>query len=302
MGAFFIFIFFNYKLYIRGKINLMLLIAESGSTKTQWSFVNKDRIEDLIRTPGVNPFNLSGNEIESILRPVSAGINPYRIQKIHFFGAGCSSAKNKEKMEKALLNVFGCKTIEVDTDLKAACLALAGDQSGIIALMGTGSNSCVWDGSKIVANTPSLGYVLGDEGGGVSIGRILLADYLKKIMPKQLRVKFEEKYSVTTEFALERVYQMQMPNRYLAGYAPFAEEFINDEYCYNLVYDQFNRFVERNLKLYNEINKLSVFFCGSIAFSHQDILVDICGKNNIEINKVIKSPITDLAQYFKNKF
>lgn len=279
----------------------MILIAESGSTKTQWTLIGPDRMEDLINTPGVNPFNLTSLEVENIIRPVSVGVNTYQINKIYFFGAGCSTTKNQRKIKSALINVFGCDEIEVDTDLKAACLALAGDKPGLIGLMGTGSNSCIWDGIKIIQNVPSLGYVLGDEGGGVSIGKILVADYLKKQMPSHLRKRFEEKFALSTEFVLERVYQMQMPSRYLAGYAPFAEDNIEDEYCYKIVFDQFKRFIERNILLYSNIETYNAYFCGSIAYYHQDILQEICKYHNLKIHKVVREPIKDLALYFKEK-
>lgn len=279
----------------------MLLIAESGSTKTQWCLIDYDRMEDLVNTPGVNPFNLSSIEIEGIIRPVSIGVDNHELEGIYFFGAGCSTAKNKEKIRNALFNVFHCRHIVIDTDLKAACLALSGDEPAMIGLIGTGSNSCIWDGSNITEHVPSLGYVLGDEGGGVSIGRALVADYLKKLMPEHLREKFSKKYDVTIEFVLERVYQMQMPNRYLAGYAPFAEENIDDPYCRDLVHQQLKAFVERNILLYPASSGLRLSFCGSIAYSHRDILSSICQQHRLVIDKIVKEPINDLAMYFKRK-
>ncbi|MBN2805283.1 MAG: ATPase, partial [Prolixibacteraceae bacterium] len=271
----------------------MLLIAESGSTKTQWCLIDYDRMEDLVNTPGVNPFNLTSLEIEGIIRPVSIGVNSHELEMIYFFGAGCSTAKNKEKIRTALFNVFHCNNIVIDTDLKAACLALAGDEPGMIGLIGTGSNSCIWDGRNIVQNVPSLGYVLGDEGGGVSIGRQLVADYLKNLMPQHLMEKFTRKYDVTIEFVLERVYQMQMPNRYLAGYAPFAEENIDDPYCQNIVTRQFSSFIERNMLLYPNCSSYKLSFCGSIAYSHRDILETICEKHQLKIDKIVKEPINN---------
>jgi len=279
----------------------MILIAESGSTKTQWCLIDTHRLGNLVNTPGVNPFNLTSNEIEGIIRPVSVGINSYDLEKIYFFGAGCSTSKNKEKIKTALSNIFECENIEVNTDLKAACLALAGDEPGLIGLMGTGSNSCIWNGNEIVHHVPSLGYILGDEGGGVSIGKQLVADYLKNIMPLQLRKKFAEKYDVTIEFVLERVYQMQMPNRYLAGYAPFAEENINDEYCRSMVFNQFENYIERNILLYPGATNYELSFCGSIAYSHRNILEEICKQHQLRIDKIVKEPITDLSIYFKRK-
>ncbi|MDA3928282.1 MAG: ATPase [Prolixibacteraceae bacterium] len=279
----------------------MILIAESGSSKTQWCIVDSDRVQDLVQTPGINPFNLKGNEIEGIISQAAIGVDIYKLDKIYFFGAGCSSSKNKEKVHSALFNIFKCDKIEVDTDLKAACLALAGDKAGIICLMGTGSNSCFWDGSKISSNIPSLGYILGDEGGGVSIGKQLSADYLKLQMPPHLRTKFSTKYDISTEFVLERVYQMQMPNRYLAGFTPFAEENIDDEYCRLIVYNQFKLFIERNILHYSNPENLPLYFCGSIAFSYKEILNEICNNYNLRIDKIVKEPINDLAFYYKYK-
>ncbi|MFA9390685.1 MAG: ATPase [Prolixibacteraceae bacterium] len=279
----------------------MILIAESGSTKTQWNLIDADRLEDLVNTPGVNPFNLTSYEIEGIIRPVSNGVDSSQLQKIYFFGAGCSTAKNKEKIKTALFNIFQCRNIEVDTDLKAACLALAGDHAGVVGLLGTGSNSCIWNGKEITDHVPSLGYVLGDEGGGVSIGKQLVADFLKKQMPVHLRKIFSSKYDVNTEFVLERVYQMQMPNRYLAGYAPFAEENIEDEYCRQIVFQQFKKYIERNILIYPNVADYELFFCGSIAYSHRDVLEEICKYHNLKIKKIVKEPISDLAFYFKHK-
>jgi N-acetylglucosamine kinase-like BadF-type ATPase len=275
----------------------MYLIAESGSTKTQWCAVNETSIKNLINTPGINPFNLSTTEIESIIRPVSVRIEQQEIKAIYYFGAGCSTPNNINKIGSALFKIFNCSNIFIDTDLKAACLALAGNSPGMIGLLGTGSNSCIWDGKEITHNIPSLGYILGDEGGGVSIGKQLVTDYLKKYMPEEIRSKFASKHNITREYVLERVYQNPMPNKFLAGFAPFAESYINNEYCYNLIYNQFELFIEKNILLYPNYKEYNISFCGSIAYSHQDIMKQLCGKYDLNINKIVKEPINNLSSY-----
>jgi N-acetylglucosamine kinase-like BadF-type ATPase len=179
---------------------------------------------------------------------------------------------------------------------------LAGNKPAIIGLLGTGSNSCLWNGSEIEYKVPSLGYILGDEGGGVSIGKQLISDFLKNQMPLYLRIKFIEKYDVSAEIVLERVYQMQMPNRFLAGFAPFIENNINEIYCQTLLNDQFDCFLKRNILQYKNAEKLDLHFCGSIAYVHREYLINSCEKYNLKIGKIVKEPLDDLAQFLKDKF
>lgn len=277
----------------------MILIAESGSTKTQWCLVNSEKTEYLVNTPGINPIILSKNEIESIIRPVSASFDLNKLDAVYFFGAGCSIPKSIQKIETTFTIIFKCKNIKVDTDLKAACYALAGEKPGIIGLLGTGSNSCLWDGQKIEQKIPSLGYILGDEGGGVSIGKQLITDYLKHQMPELIRRAFFEKYNITTDYVLERVYQSPMPNRFLAGFAPFIEENIENDYCRMIIYIQFEKYLRRNILLYNNPNQYDLYFCGSIAFYHKDILEELCKKYELNLKLVIKEPISELIKYLK---
>ncbi len=279
----------------------MILVAESGSTKTQWCIVGVEKIEFLVNTQGINPLFLSSDEIEVIIRPVSAGVDLGEIHAVYFFGAGCSTLLSKEKIGKAIFDIFKCGEIFVDSDLIAACLALAGDRPAIMGLLGTGSNSCLWNGREIEQKVPSLGYILGDEGGGVSIGKQLVSDFLKNQMPLDLRVKFHEKYDVSVDIAIERVYQMPMPNKFLAGFAPFAEIFIKEEYCRTLVRNQFETFIKRNILQYMRYSDLEILFCGSIAFSHYDILQEVCSELGLRIGKVVKEPINDLALYLQKK-
>lgn len=277
----------------------MYLIAESGSTKTHWCLVDKHSVSNLISTPGINPLILTNAEIESIILPVSTLCDQHDIRKIYFFGAGCSTPSAIEKVHNSIRSVFLNSQIFVDSDLIAACLSLAGNRPGIIGLLGTGSNSCLWNGHSVEVQIPSLGYVLGDEGGGVSFGKQLLVDYLKKQMPQDMSQRFAQKYKLTIKQVIERVYQTPMPNRFLASFAPFIEENIDNEYCYNIVCEQFNDFLKKNILLYPNVYTSDLYFCGSIAFSYTNILSKICAEQQLNIKKIVKEPIAELAIYFQ---
>jgi glucosamine kinase len=279
----------------------MILIAESGSTKTQWCTVSPDRIEKLQNTPGINPLLLSNDEIEGIMRPVLAEIDILEIQSIYYYGAGCSSSLLKEKIRKAIYSIFHCNDIFIDTDLIAACLSLAGNTPAIIGLLGTGSNSCMWNGTAIEQKIPSLGFILGDEGGGVSIGKQLISDFLLNQMPQNLRINFIERYDISVENIHERVYQSQMPNRYLAGFAPFIENNITEPYCQKLLINQFDSFITRYILQYDKISVLKLHFCGSIAFVHQVQLQKICEKHNLTIGVIVKEPLEGLSSCLQRK-
>jgi glucosamine kinase len=279
----------------------MILVAESGSTKTQWCAVYPDKIQPLENTPGINPLFLTTEEIEGIIRPLSGEVDATALDAVYFFGAGCTSILSKEKIGKAIFSLFEPEEIIIDSDLIAACLSLAGNRPAIIAILGTGSNSCLWNGAEIESRIPSLGFILGDEGGGVSIGKQLVSDFLKKQMPIDLQVKFSEMYDVSIENVIERVYQLPMPNRYLAGFAPFAEKNIQDSYCQKLITNQFEAFISRNIRMYPNQHDHEIQFCGSIAFIHSDILRRVCEKYNLKLGKIVKEPIEGLADFLKRK-
>jgi glucosamine kinase len=279
----------------------MILVAESGSTKTQWCAISAGEVLFLKNTPGINPILLSVEEIESIIRPVSSSVKIGFIDSVYFFGAGCSSISSKEKVGKAIFSIFECPEIIVDSDLIAACLALSGNKPGIVCLLGTGSNSCLWNGEAIETKAPSLGYILGDEGGGVSIGKKLVSDFLMKRMPNDIWMAFSEKFDVSVEKVIERVYQSTMPNRYLASFAPFAEQHIDSDYCFSLVCNQFEIFIQDNVLKYKAYKKLETYFCGSIAFAHKQQLLTICNKYSVKVGEIVKEPLKGLADFLKTR-
>ena len=273
----------------------MILVADSGSTKTDWKFMGKEH-SFLFQTSGINPFYMSDDQIFTELKDkVLSKVNDL-VTKIYFYGAGVVG-EQKTRMEHILSSVFSDVQAFAESDLLGAARALCGDQEGIACIMGTGANSCLYDGAKIVDNIPPLGFIQGDEGSGAVLGKQLITMYLKRELSDTLAEKFRKRYNLDTANILRKVYQEAFPNRFLAGFSKFIYEHIEDEQMYRLVYESFNEFLERNVYKYANYQEMNIHFVGSVAYYFSDILKSIFKENNLKIGKIIKSPLNDLVNY-----
>lgn len=250
----------------------MMLIADSGSSKTSWTLIDKEagKVQDC-RTQGVNPFYQTEDEIYTSLAE-EFGLPFDADSAIYFYGAGCANAEKSRIVKEALARFFKTEKVEVQSDLLAAARSLLGPEEGIAAILGTGSNSCYYDGEKIVDNLPPLGYILGDEGSGAVLGRKLLGDILKKQVPETIRRDFFDTYNTGVAEILDKVYRQAFPNRYLSGYTRFIAEHIREEYMDNLVKNSFVEFFKRNISYYPKAKEMPVNFCGSVAWIFQSQL------------------------------
>lgn len=282
----------------------MKLIADSGSTKTHWCLITRSgQIEEFV-TDGINPFQQSSdgikNSISNQLLPLMAHamwVGP--VEEIYFYGAGCTPEKSP-LVKQALQACFKKATlIEVYSDMVGAARALLGDKPGVACILGTGSNSCQYDGEKFVKNVPALGFILGDEGSGAVLGKRLVADLLKNQMGEELKQKFLTQYNTSQAEIIENVYRKPFPNRYLAQFSKFCSENIDNPLIYNLVYDHFTQFVVRNLKQYPK--ELPVGFVGSVAYYYQDILKKVLEDNGLSLAQIIQDPIEGLKAYHQQK-
>jgi glucosamine kinase len=276
----------------------MILIADSGGSKTDWRLIQKDGSIGQASAPGFNPYyqpieDLKKN-VQEILLPK---INEDPVQKIFFYGAGVSSVKNQLTIKSAFLEFFPEAHIEIGWDLLAAARALCGHEPGIACIMGTGSNSCLYDGEKIIANVANLGWILADEGSGANIGRKFLVDYLRKIMPEKLAEQFHQRFPLSREEFLEKVYQQEKPSAFLASFAKFIFQHLDDRYCYKLIYDSFAEFYENNVMKYENYQNLKVHFTGSIAFYFSDILRQVANDKGITVKNILEGPIAGLTLY-----
>ncbi len=248
----------------------MLLIADSGSSKTEWICAAPNGAVQHFFTGGFNPYFFSGQE--ELLLSLSGQLlqldnfpSAERFDKVVFYGSGCGTPQRCEMVKQALQGYFRAAQIEVYSDMEAAARGLCGHIPGIVAILGTGSNSCVYDGQKITAARPSLGYVLGDEGSGAVIGRRLVTAFLYGEMPSGLATAFESAYKVDRATVLEAVYRGLYPNRYLAAFAPFAAKHLEDPFCRELIYTEFDSFFTRHIAHY-PFSDRPVHSVGSIAY------------------------------------
>lgn len=275
----------------------MILIADSGSTKTHWVLISAKNTVDEVFTKGINPFYQDekdiADEIELHLIP---SLSTTSVSEIYFYGAGCSFPEKKALVSKAIGRHFPHAVIEVQSDLSGAARSLFGHESGIACIIGTGSNSCYYNGKEITHNVSPLGYILGDEGSGAVLGKMLVADVLKNQLPEVLKQKFMEQYQLTPADILENVYKKPFPNRYLARFTPFLKENIAEASIYNIVYRGFRDFAHRNLKQYNH-PEAEVRFTGSVAFHFSNILEQVMSEEGLRPGIITQNPMQGLIDY-----
>ncbi len=277
----------------------MVLIADSGSTKTDWKLVDKSE-EYSFQTKGINPFYMNDGEIELELKNMVVPQLKKSPDEVYFYGAGIIS-EQKNRMEKILSKSFKNASIEAESDLLAAARALCGNQKGIACIIGTGANSCLYDGEKIIDNIPPLGFIQGDEGSGAVLGKKLVTMYLKRELPKNIADAFHKEYDLDVSDILKKVYKEAFPNRFLANFTKFIYQHISDELIYQMVYNSFNEFLVRNVFKYEDYQKRTLHFVGSVAFYFKEILIEIANEHELKIGNIIRSPMNNLVKYHLNQ-
>lgn len=275
----------------------MILIADSGSTKTHWCLCEGTNIIHQVITDGINPYYQTGDEIKSIVeRKLLPEIKNHSVKSVCFYGAGCAFPEKKAIVSDAIGFHIQDVDIRIESDLVAACRALFHDKQGIACILGTGSNSCLYDGKAIVKNVPALGFILGDEGSGAVLGKRLISDCLKNQLPEELKNKLLEQYELTSEYILDRVYKQPFPNRFLAGFCHFLRDNIEHPAIYDIVYPEFDRFFKRNILQY-PYKENKVGFVGSIAWYFRDILEKVASDNSVTLSAIMQSPMEGLVAF-----
>lgn len=274
----------------------MRLIAESGSTKTEWCLIEGNYIIDHAFTDGINPYFQSRREISRCIRlQLSEKFFSRKIEEICFYGAGCNTEEKKNIVKASIIAQFRTAT-EIYSDLLAAARSLFGNDPGIACILGTGSNSCLYNGTDIVRNVKSLGYILGDEGSGAVLGKIFLSDCLKGLAEPEVAQHFFDIYRVSSEDVLSLVYDKPFPNRFLSTLSFFLANYIDNEYVYNLVYNNIKDFFIRNVMQY-DYKDYPISFTGSIAHNYSDVLFEVAKDLGVEIQEVVESPMLGLVKY-----
>lgn len=277
-----------------------ILIADSGSTKTDWAVCRQGKAVQRLQTAGINPVHLSPEEIARTVHEMVQALNePESVGRIRFYGAGCKAPQMQAVVAEALhaaLPRCPLSEVQIDTDLVGAAHALCQGKAGIACILGTGSNSCEFDGQRMVRNTPPLGYILGDEGSGATLGRILVGDCLKGQLPEALREEFFKEYGLTQEEFIERVYRQPLANRFLASFTPFLHKHRTEPVVHRLLVEEFIRFFRRNVQGYD--TTLPVHFTGSIAFHFRKEVGEAAHALGLTTGRFLQSPMEGLVEIF----
>lgn len=276
----------------------MILIADSGSTKTDWCMAEKGVAIKRIPTKGMNPFFQSEDEmVEEMKHSLLPELDGKRPEAVYFYGAGCAFDK-VEIVRRAISCVLSLDmaAIEVNSDMLAAARSVCGHEAGIACILGTGSNSCFYNGKEIEANVSPLGFILGDEGSGAVLGKLFIGDLLKNQLPTGLKEKFLERYQLTPADIIDRVYRKPFPNRYLATLSPFISEHITIPEVRQLVKQSFKAFLVRNVMQY-DYQHYAVGFNGSVAWYYRDILEEALSETGLKMGIIIKAPMEGLLKY-----
>lgn len=275
------------------------LIADSGATKAEWCLLKNGRKKTLF-TQGISPYFLNTEQIYQLLEnELKPRLRKEDIHEIYYYGTGCANPLNARSVKKALRKSFSGAKVEVTHDLMGAARALCGRDKGVACILGTGANSCYYNGKKILKNSPGLGYVLGDEGSGAYLGKKVIQYYLYGTFDDELRGRFDLTYTTNASEILENVYKKPLPNRYLAGYARFLADNRGHYMIENIIEDGLNDFFFTHLCKYREAWSLPIHFAGSIAFGFKDVLQQLCNSYEFELGRVMKNPMEGLIEYHR---
>jgi N-acetylglucosamine kinase-like BadF-type ATPase len=276
----------------------MILIADGGSTKTDWRLIKEGREYKQVQTSGFNPYLVGSDEIEEILwKELQPYIDNNAVSSVYYYGAGCSTPVKIMIIENAFGKVFTNARLHISHDLLAAAHALCGDKEGIAAILGTGSNSCYYDGKEIRDGIFSLGYFFGDEGSGAYLGKQLVSTYLHKELPEEIEKRFAEKFPMSRESILDAVYTKPAPSRFLASFSTFINEHRSHPFIYNLITEAFRSFYKYQVCCYTKHKEVPVHFVGSVAYHYSDILTEVGKEFGISTGRFIKAPIDGLVEY-----
>ncbi len=275
----------------------MILIADGGSTKTEWRVIENGKSGGSHHTSGINPYFLSTDEIFLLLRKELKILSGKSFSRVIFYGTGCNSTAKEDIVKMAIGKYFSTDDIFIGSDLLGAARALCLNKPGIACIMGTGSNSCYYDGTSIAANVAPLGYILGDEGGAAVLGRKLLSGVLKNQVPQIVIRRFYETYSISRSDILENVYMKPFPNRFLGQFAKFISSNIEIPELQHILTSSFTEFITRNILQYPEAETLPVHFTGSVAWYFRTFLEACLCASNLHAGTITQSPMDNLVSY-----
>lgn len=278
-----------------------ILIADAGSSKVKWAVVSGSGEDLTFVTDGLNALLAEQEEVNAKLSEVRSRLEGKAIGEVWYYGSGCAIPRVCRKMSEAIESTLGAAEVHVSSDLLGAARSLFGHRRGIACILGTGSNSCLYDGDGIERNVPSLGYVLGDEGSGAALGKRLVAEAFKGQLPANVREKFLDTYQLTLTDILDKVYRSSAPNKFLASLVPFLSDNIWNPYVYSLVLEELISFVKKNVAMYDGAHFLPVSFIGSIAANFEKILREAAASQGYTVSEITADPMAGLIRYHSDE-
>jgi N-acetylglucosamine kinase-like BadF-type ATPase len=277
---------------------MSLLIAESGSTKTDWCLVREGTKTKQLQTEGINPYLQNREEMLAVLgQGLGKWLKKEQPEAVFFYGAGLGTTARQKEVKEVLKTFFGIKQVDTESDLMAAARGLCGDQKGIVCILGTGSNSCYYNGKHIKDRKVSLGYVAGDEGSGNHLGKRVLQYYAYNTFDTELRMAFEQSFGSDMGHILHRIYKEPFPNRYLAGFVQLLKENRGHYMVENILEDCLNDFFHHHILKYRQSWLLPINFTGSVAYEFKDVILALCQQYELQAGKIEKSPLKGLIKY-----
>lgn len=276
----------------------MVIIADGGSTKTSWCLITDSNTKVYFNTEGYNPyFADTPTIIHSLRQHLPENLRREAVTEVNYYGAGCSAPEKIEVVAAAMRAVFTNANVYVGHDLLAAARALLGVEAGFAAILGTGANTCFYDGKNVTLNIDSLGYFLGDEGSGSHIGKRLVRDYMRGYLPEGMQKIFKDTYELTNEDIFDNLYNKPLPNRFLASFSKFLYENNNFAYSREVVKESFNAFFTNLVCHYPNYQQYSLNCVGSVGYNFRDVLEEVSAEHGMAFGKIIRSPIDDLVYY-----
>jgi N-acetylglucosamine kinase-like BadF-type ATPase len=281
----------------------MIIIADGGSTKTNWCLLDDSNKKIYFNTEGYNPYFVDSEYIVNSLRKGLPNDLPFdEIKEVNYYGAGVHNKEKAEIVIKAIQEVFQQAQVEVGHDLLAAARALLGNEAGFAAILGTGTNSCIYDGNDITYNIDSCAYILGDEGSGSYIGKKLLTDYIRDLMPQDVRKVFYDTYKITPDEIMDTVYTKPLANRFCASFSKFVyDNNVNIEYTRAIVDDAFEAFFKNLVSKYPNYQEYTFNCIGSVGYNFRNVLEEKAVQYGMKVGKILRSPIDDLVQFHINR-
>lgn len=280
---------------------IIKLIADSGSTKTEWCLL-KDEKPLIFTSQGMSPYFTNDEGLASIIQnEVIPHLKKSPVNEIFFYGTGCKDPRNMKRVKKVFEKIFADADVFVENDLFGAARSLCGLEKGIACILGTGSNSCYFNGKKIVENSPGLGYVLGDEGSGAILGKKVIQHYLYNIFEEEMRERFDAKFTTSPEEILEAVYRKPLPNRYLASFTKFLADNRGHYMIENIIKDGLNEFFYTHIIRYSESKKLPIHFTGGVANGFKDVIEELCEGYGLELGHITKTPMEGLIKFHSSE-